>query len=164
MRNLQNDPLLLTPGPLTTSESVKKAMVRDWGSRDLEFIAMTKRVRLGVEEIAGVADGSHVCVLLQGSGTFAVEAAITSLIPRDGRVLVLVNGAYGHRIGRVCDYHGREYFSMETDENVPPNISELEAFLASNADITHVVAVHCETTSGILNPIAEIAKVVRDHQ
>ena len=77
MRNLQNDPLLLTPGPLTTSESVKKAMVRDWGSRDLEFIEMTERVRLGVEEIAGVADSSHVCVLLQGSGTFAVEAAIT---------------------------------------------------------------------------------------
>ena len=164
MRNLQNDPLLLTPGPLTTSESVKKAMVRDWGSRDLEFIAMTERVRLGVEEIAGVADGSHVCVLLQGSGTFAVEAAITSLIPRDGRVLVLVNGAYGHRIGRVCDYHGREYFSMETDENVPPDVAELAAFLASNADITHVIAVHCETTSGILNPIEEIAKVVQDHE
>ena len=65
---------------------------------------------------------------------------------------------------RVCDYHGREYFSMETDENVPPDVAELAAFLASNADITHVVAVHCETTSGILNPIAEIAKVVQDHE
>ena len=164
MRNLQNDPLLLTPGPLTTSESVKKVMVQDWGSRDPEFIAMTARVRIGVEDIAGVADGSHVCVLLQGSGTFAVEAAITSLIPRDGRVLVLVNGAYGHRIRRVCDYHGRKYFSMETDENVPPDVAELAAFLASNADITHVIAVHCETTSGILNPIAEIAKVVQNHE
>ena len=163
MRNLQNDPLLLTPGPLTTSESVKKAMVRDWGSRDLEFIAMTERVRLGVEEIAGVANGSHVCVLLQGSGTFAVEAAITSLIPRDGRVLVLVNGAYGHRINRVCEYHGREYVSLETDEDVPTNVAELARVLVSNADITHVIAVHCETTSGILNPIAEIAGVVHDN-
>ncbi len=164
MINLKNDPLLLTPGPLTTSESVKKAMVRDWGSRDLEFIEMTERVRFGVEEIAGVVDGSHVCVLLQGSGTFAVEAAITSLIPSDGRVLVLVNGAYGHRISRVCEYHGREYVSLETDENVSPDVGELAAYLASNADITHVIAVHCETTSGILNPIAEIAGVVQDHE
>ena len=164
MRNLQNDPLLLTPGPLTTSKSVKKAMVRDWGSRDLEFIEMTERVRLGVEEIAGVANGSHVCVLLQGSGTFAVEAAITSLIPRDGRVLVLVNGAYGHRINRVCEYHGREYVSLETDEDVPTNVAELAGVLASNDDITHVIAVHCETTSGILNPIEEIAGVAQDHE
>ena len=125
---------------------------------------MTERVRLGVEEIAGVSDVSHVCVLLQGSGTFAVEATITSLIPRDGSVLVLVNGAYGHRISRVCEYHGRKYISLETDENVPPDVAKLSALLAANAHITHVIAVHCETTSGILNPIGEIAEVVQDHE
>ena len=94
MGSREKEPLLLTPGPLTTSETVKEAMVRDWGSRDTDFIEMTARVQSRIERIAGVEDGSHVCVLLQGSGTFAVEAAITSLVPPGGKVLVLVNGAY----------------------------------------------------------------------
>ena len=135
-------------------------MVRDWGSRDTDFIEMTARVQNRIEQIAGVEDESHVCVLLQGSGTFAVEAAITSLVPGDGKILVLVNGAYGQRICKICDYHGRKFDVLETDENVPPDAGVIEEYLAQNEDITDVIAVHCETTSGILNPIVEIAQIV----
>ena len=89
-------PLLLTPGPLTTSPTVKQAMLHDWGSRDAAFIEMTARVRSGLTALAGLRgeEASHVCVPLQGSGTFAVEAALQTVIPQDGKLLILVNGAY----------------------------------------------------------------------
>ena len=123
--------LLFTPGPLTTSKSVKEAMLHDWGSRDSSFIDMTKRVRLGLQKIAGVKqnNGSHTCILLQGSGTFATEAAITSFVPRDGKVLVLVNGAYGRRICQMCKYHNRALVSYETEESVPPSLTDLASLL-----------------------------------
>ena len=160
MPDRTQDPLLLTPGPLTTSPTVKQAMLRDWGSRDAEFIEMTARVCREIENIAGVdaAQPSHVCVPIQGSGTFAVEAAITSLVPRDGKVLVLVNGAYGERIVKICDYHQRAVEMLETAENEPSSVADLRAELDADPAISHVVAVHCETTSGILNPLAEIAR------
>ncbi len=152
--------ILLTPGPLTTSRATKQAMLHDWGSRDTEFIDMTARVRTRLEEIAG-AKGTHHCVPLQGSGTFAVEAVIGTMVPRDGKVLVLVNGAYGQRIARICDYTGRAWASCETAENVPPKGEQVTAALKSDPAFTHVAAVHCETTSGVLNPIGEIAEAVR---
>jgi len=160
MSQQTKQPLLLTPGPLTTSQTVKEAMVRDWGSRDTDFIDMTARVCRRIEDIADVSEGSHVCVPLQGSGTFAVEAAVTSLIPPDGKVLILVNGAYGHRISKICEYHDRNFDVLETDENVPPDVNALETKLRSNGDYTDVIAVHCETTSGILNPIEHIAEIL----
>ena len=88
------DPLLLTPGPLTTSAAVKQAMVHDWGSRDAEFIRINKMVLDSIVQLAG-AEGTHVTVPVQGSGTFAVEAMITSFVPKSGKLLVLINGAYG---------------------------------------------------------------------
>ena len=156
------EPLLLTPGPLTTSKSVKEAMLHDWGSRDTSFIDMTERVRLGVENIAGVKQnsGSHTCILIQGSGTFAAEAAITSLVPRDGKVLVLVNGAYGRRFCKICKYHNRAFVPYETEESAPPSLTKLASLLETDPKITDVVVVHCETTSGILNPILEISELV----
>ena len=100
------EPFLLTPGPLTTSRATKEAMLRDWGSRDGEFIAMNARVRRRLLELVS-GDGSHVCVPLQGSGTFIVEAMIGTLVPPDGKLLVLVNGAYGRRMVRMCEYYRR---------------------------------------------------------
>lgn len=150
------DPWLLTPGPLTTSMSVKQAMLRDWGSRDSEFIALNRRVRDRLVTIAG-ANRTHVCVPVQGSGTFAVEATIGTLLPRDGRLLVLVNGAYGKRMVRIAQVMGRSVASIETAENVPVSPSALADALAADATITHVAVVHCETTSGILNPVSEVA-------
>jgi 2-aminoethylphosphonate-pyruvate transaminase len=151
------EPWLLTPGPLTTSPTVKQAMLRDWGSRDTEFIAINRRVRERLVELAG-GGGTHVCVPMQGSGTFAVEAMVGTLLPRrGGKLLALVNGAYGRRIVRMCEYHGRAHVALEWPEDAAVDPARLEASLAADPSITHVAAVHCETTSGVLNPIAEIA-------
>ncbi|MCW5771853.1 MAG: 2-aminoethylphosphonate--pyruvate transaminase [Rhodospirillaceae bacterium] len=153
------DPLLLTPGPLTTSRAVKQAMVHDWGSRDANFIAINGAVR---QQIVAIAQGGadYTAVPMQGSGTFAVEAMLTSFVPRDGKVLLLVNGAYGHRAAKICAIAGRAHLVHETPEDTPPDLAKLDRALAADAGITHVFAVHCETTSGILNPLAEIAAIV----
>src|SRR3982750_4767885 len=153
------DPLLLTPGPLTTSATVKQAMVHDWGSRDAGFIAINKMVLEKIVELAG-ADGTHVTVPMQGSGTFAVEAMITSFVPKTGKLLVLINGAYGQRAKRIAEIAGRAVVTHETPEDTPPDLAAIERLLAGDKAITHVFAVHCETTSGILNPIVEIAALV----
>jgi len=153
------DPLLLTPGPLTTSKSVKEVMVHDWGSRDAAFLAINRAVLDEILAMAG-GDGTHVTVPIQGSGTFAVEAMITSFVPKDGKVLLLVNGAYGHRAAKICAIAGRAHRILETPEDTPPDLALLDATLAADPAITHVFAVHCETTSGILNPIGDIARAV----
>lgn len=153
------DPILLTPGPLTTSAETKRAMLHDWGSRDRAFIETNARVLARLVAIAGGA-GSHAAVPIQGSGTFAVEATLGTLVPRTGKALVLVNGAYGRRMVRILDYAGRAHATLETPEDTPPDLARLDQTLATDAAITHVLAIHCETTSGILNPIEDIARVV----
>ena len=161
MKN-QNEPLLLTPGPLTTSPATKAAMQRDWGSRDAEFIALNARIRERLTALAGAQD-SHVCVPVQGSGTFAVEATVGTLLPRDGKMLVMVNGAYGQRIARICRIIGRACETIETPEDVPNDPRALDAALAADPTISHVAVIHCETTTGILNPVAAMAEVVERH-
>jgi len=158
MAEAARDPLLLTPGPLTTAESTKQAMLHDWGSRDSAFIAMTARVRRRLADIAG--GGDLVAVPLQGSGTFVVEAALGTFVPRDGKVLVLVNGAYGLRMARILEVMSRAHTTLETPEDVPASPAAVDGVLAGDPAITHVAMVHCETTSGILNPVGEIAGVV----
>jgi 2-aminoethylphosphonate-pyruvate transaminase len=162
MSNRSREPYLLTPGPLTTSATVKRAMLRDWGSRDRAFIALNARVRTRLVELAGAA-GSHVAVPLQGSGTFVVEAMLGTLVSRDGKLLVLVNGAYGQRMVRMAGYHGRQVAVLETPEDQPNDPGALDRMLAQERAISHVAAVQCETTSGILNPIERIAEVTARH-
>lgn len=157
------DPYLLTPGPLTTSATVKQAMLHDYGSRDSTFIEINARILDRLVDIVNGAD-THVCVPLQGSGTFVVEAMIGCFVPADGKLLILINGAYGHRIAKICDYYKRDYLIQESLEDVPNNTEELDKTLAKNADISHVVMVYCETTTGILNPIREISEIVARHQ
>jgi 2-aminoethylphosphonate-pyruvate transaminase len=156
------DPLLLTPGPLTTSKTVKQAMVHDWGSRDQAFIAINKAV---LEELPRIVNGTgtHVTVPMQGSGTFAVEAMLTTFVPPAGKALLLINGAYGQRARKILEVARRKVVVHETPEDRPPDLVKVEALLKSDAEITHVFAVHCETTSGILNPIAEIARLAEQH-
>jgi 2-aminoethylphosphonate-pyruvate transaminase len=151
--------ILLTPGPLTTSDTVRRAMLHDWGSRSPAFIEMTARIRDRLTALAGGAD-SHVCVPVQGSGTFAVEATLGTLVPRDGKVLVLSNGAYCRRMVRILEIIGRACETCETAEDTPPDPAEVARRLNADPAITHVAAVHCETTSGILNPVEEIAAAV----
>jgi len=163
MNSTAQEPWLLTPGPLTTSLRTKQAMLHDWGSRDANFIETNRRVRSQLLDIADASD-THVCVPLQGSGTFVVEATIATLLPRDGKALILVNGAYGQRMAKMIDYLGRAYTVLETPEDTQPSLDDLESTLVADKAITHVLAVHCETTSGIINPIEEIAKVVSRQQ
>jgi 2-aminoethylphosphonate-pyruvate transaminase len=159
---MTNDPYLLTPGPLTTSMATKKAMLHDWGSRDENFIEATAKLRQRLLAIANAQD-SHVCVPLQGSGTFVVEATIGTLIPKDAKALILINGAYGRRMADILKTMGRAYLTLETPEDVPSDTNALDSALKSDPAITHVLAVHCETTSGILNPISEIAAITANH-
>jgi 2-aminoethylphosphonate-pyruvate transaminase len=156
------DPLLLTPGPLTTSKRVKEVMVHDWGSRDATFLRINDEVLARVRDVVQGGE-EFVTVPMQGSGTFAVEAMLTTFVPQDGTVLLLINGAYGHRARRICEIAGRTLIVHETPEDTPPNLGDVERMLAGTPSITHVFAVHCETTSGILNPIAEIAALAVRH-
>lgn len=153
------EPYLLTPGPLTTSYPVKQAMLRDWGSWDGEFRAMTQDMRDRLLAMLGDGSDDFDCVPIQGSGSFAVEAMLGSFIPKDGKVLVLANGAYGLRSAQTLAYLGRDYVLLNKGDYLPPRGDEVAQILADDPAITHVVAIHCETSSGILNPVEEISDV-----
>ena len=158
----QRDPILLTPGPLTTSMRTKEAMLRDWGSWDSDFNSITTRVRQRLLEIVNGSD-THECVPMQGSGTFSVEAAIGTVVPREGHVLVPNNGAYCARIARICKTLGRTLTTLDYSEDVQVNPADIDAALSRDPSITHVALVHCETGTGVLNPLAEVAEVVERH-
>jgi len=159
MSNFSRDPILLTPGPLTTALPTRMAMLRDWGSWDSHFNAITAVVRERLCAIVGAGD-AHTCVPMQGSGTFSVEASVQTLVPRNGHLLVLVNGAYGKRFTRLAQMMGRRVSVFETAENVQTTAADVERLLVADPSITHVGLVHCETSTGILNPLREIAEVV----
>ncbi len=152
------DPILLTPGPLTTSLPTKMAMLRDWGSWDAEFNAVTAQVRTKLADIVHARD-THTCVPMQGSGTFAIEAAVNTLVPRTGHVLVLINGAYGRRFAKLTEMMGREVTTFETADDVPCTADDVDRLLDKDPSITHVGLIHCETSTGIRNPLAAIAEV-----
>jgi 2-aminoethylphosphonate-pyruvate transaminase len=153
---MDRDRILLTPGPLTTTLRTKLAMLRDWGSWDADFNAVTARVRASLLKIVH-GEQSHVVVPLQGSGTFSVEAAVATVVPRDGHVLVLDNGAYCKRAARLTSLMGRRCTVLPFDESAPVSAAAVERQLAQDASITHVVLVHCETGAGVLNPLPEVA-------
>jgi len=155
---MDRERILLTPGPLTTSLRTKLAMLRDWGSWDAEFNAVTARVRASLLEIAH-AQGSHVVVPLQGSGTFSVEAAVATVVPREGHVLVLDNGAYCKRAARLTGMMGRRCTVLPFDDAEPVSARALDDKLGQDTSITHVVMIHCETGAGVLNPLEEVALV-----
>ena len=156
------DPILLTPGPLTTTLETKAAMLRDWGSWDAAFNAVTANVRKRLLDIVN-GHATHVCVPMQGSGTFSVEAAVNTTVPRDGHLLVLINGAYGKRLAKLAQMMGRRVSTFETADDVPTTADDVDRLLAKDASITHVGLIHCETSTGILNPLAAIAAVVARH-
>lgn len=151
------EPYLLTPGPLTTSIEVKRAMLRDWGSWDEDFRALTADLRRRLLALLGDGADAYECIPMQGSGTFGVEAMLGSFLPRDGKILVLSNGAYGARAAETVRYLGRELTVIDKGDYLPPRGEEVSAAIATDPAITHVLAIHCETSSGILNPLAEIA-------
>jgi 2-aminoethylphosphonate-pyruvate transaminase len=154
--------ILFTPGPLTTSETVKQSMIRDLGSRDTEFLAVVKRIRCQLLELGQVADGSYETVLMQGSGTFAVESVLSSVIPHSGKLLVAINGAYGHRMAMIANVLRIPCETIVFDECTPVVMERVRLTLAKDQAITHVGAIHCETSTGILNPVAELGHTVNE--
>jgi 2-aminoethylphosphonate-pyruvate transaminase len=155
------DKLLFTPGPLITSRKVKQATLRDLGSRDYEFIEIVSDIRQRLLEIGGVAGIGYEAIVMQGSGTFSLESVVSSTIPPGGKLLVIINGAYGRRIAQIAKVHNIEVIPLTFLENQVPNLAEVEAALSADRDITCVAVIHCETTTGLINPIQEIGKIVK---
>ena len=155
-------PILLTPGPLTTSDRTRQAMLRDWGSWDGDFNQITARIRQNVLRIVN-GEATHECVPMQGSGTFSVEAAIGTLTPKNAHVLVPNNGAYCARLARISKVLGRKTSTIDYTEAQQVSPADVDKALAADPSITHVALVHCETGAGVLNPLHEIALVVAKH-
>ncbi|MFO1217290.1 MAG: 2-aminoethylphosphonate--pyruvate transaminase [Burkholderiaceae bacterium] len=153
---MDRDRILLTPGPLTTTLRTKLAMLKDWGSWDADFNAVTAGLRKSLLDIVHGHD-SHVLVPLQGSGTFSVEAAVATLVPRSGHVLVPDNGAYCKRAARLTQMMDRKATVLPCPEDAPISPAAVEAALKADASITHVILIHCETGTGVENPLAEVA-------
>ena len=149
-------PYLLTPGPLTTSTKTKEAMLVDWGSWDKAFNRLTAQVCSRLLKIAR-GENTHVCVPLQGSGTFAVEAAIGTLLPQHAKVLVPSNGAYCERMLTILKRQGKKIVRLAFPENSPVMCDDIKAMLQADNSITHVALVHCETSTGVMNPLDSVA-------
>lgn len=158
------DKLLFTPGPLTTSVTVKQAMMHDLGSRDVGFIDLVRDIRRRLLQLGGVDDGTYEAVLLQGSGTFGVESVLSSVIPRDGKLLVSINGAYGRRMADIARTLKIETATIISAESRPIDPRQIEETLARDPAITHLGAIHCETTTGILNPVEQLGYLARAHR
>src|SRR5262245_27242465 len=156
---MAQSPLLFMPGPLTTQLETRRAMLNDWGSREPAFIAMTAELRRRLLDVAG-GRSSYVAIPVQGSGTFIVEAAIGTLVRPSDVLLVLANGAYGERMIEIAQRLGRRVEALRWPEDQAVEPGTVERTLTDNPTITHVALVHCETTSGLLNPLAEVAAVV----
>ena len=159
---MDRDRILLTPGPLTTTLRTKLAMLKDWGSWDSDFISITASLRQRLLDTVHGHD-THVVVPLQGSGTFSVEAAVATVVPRDGHVLVLDTGASCKRAAKLTEMMGRRASVMAFNEDEPVSAAALDARLKAVSSVTHVVLIHCETGTGVENPLAEVAAVCERH-
>ncbi|MAE64067.1 MAG: 2-aminoethylphosphonate--pyruvate transaminase [Phycisphaeraceae bacterium] len=155
------DPILFTPGPLTTSGTVKRAMQRDLGSRDQRFIETVARVRARLLSIAGADDERYASIPVQGAGTFGIESVFASCTPPGGKWLIVSNGAYGERMVRMLDMLAVPYAVTRSPENRPPDATAVASALDADSRITHVAIVHCETTTGIMNDIEAVGRVAQ---
>ena len=154
--------ILLSTGPLTTSQTVKEAMLTDWCTWDEDYnLHIVEEIRKSLVSLATQHTGDYTSILLQGSGTYCVEAVICSGIKPGDKLLILSNGAYGDRMGNIAEYHGISYDMLAFDDTEQVSVSSVADYLSHNAEITHVAVVHCETTTGVLNPLKEIAHLVK---
>jgi 2-aminoethylphosphonate-pyruvate transaminase len=157
------DKILFTPGPLTTSQTVKQAMLRDFGSRDFDFIELVKDIRRRLLALGEVSQGVYEAIIMQGSGTFGLEAVLSSTIPPDGKLLVLINGAYGQRIAQIGEVLNIAVTRLTFPENERVGGTAVSSALTKDPTITHIVVVHCETTTGIINPVRDIGRIAKQH-
>lgn len=154
---------LLTPGPLTTTRTVKEEMLFDRCTWDEEYKRITQKIRSQLLQLAGASSELYTAVLMQGSGSFGVESVITTAIGKKDKCLIVTNGAYGERIVTMAKYIGINYDTYSVDYNSLPEADEIRNILEKDKDITHIVMVHCETTTGILNPIEDVAKLAKKY-
>ncbi|MCC0706261.1 2-aminoethylphosphonate--pyruvate transaminase [Clostridioides sp. ES-S-0190-01] len=159
----ENDYILLTPGPLSTTKSVRASMLKDWCTWDVEYNDLVQDVRRRLVSLATKNTEKYTSVLMQGSGTFSVEATIGSTIPKNGKLLVIANGAYGKRMKDICSYLNIEYVDCTFSDVEAVDLNRVENLLKENKDITHISMVHCETTTGRLNPIQDIGKIAKKY-
>lgn len=158
------DNTLFTPGPVTTSLRTKQLMLHDIGSRDYEFLNLVQVIKSKLINIAECTKDDYDVIFMQGSGTFGLESVITSAIPPDGKLLVIINGAYGKRILEIAEMAKIQTVQLEYRENRRPDLNEIDSTLKKDKDITSVAFVHCETTTGILNELDQISKVVKKYE
>jgi 2-aminoethylphosphonate-pyruvate transaminase len=155
------DKLLFTPGPLTTSDAAKRNMMRDVGSRDPDFIATVRSIRARLLDVAGVSSDEYTVVLIPGSGTYGIEAAVGSVVRPEGRLLVLANGAYGERMVRIAGVLRITVAITRWPEDEAVGRDGLEEALADGPEVSAVAVVHCETTTGLLNPVEDLARMAK---
>lgn len=158
---MSRDKILLTPGPLTTTLRTKLAMLNDWGSWDNDFKAVTAKLRAALLDIIK-NNGEYVVIPMQGSGTFSVEAAIGTVLPRDGHILVLDNGAYCKRMAAISEKMDRQTTLLSFPESEKVNVETVRQALEADKSITHIGLIHCETGTGIINPLKEISDLCRE--
>ncbi len=151
---------LLTPGPLTTTDTVKQEMLFDHCTWDDDYKAITQRIRTQLLELAHVSEQEYTAVLMQGSGTFGVESVLSSVIGAKEKLLICANGAYGERMGEIARFNQIPYTQYDEHYNRVPSAEKIERMLREDPSITHVAMVHSETTTGILNDIESVGKVV----
>jgi len=157
------DKLLFTPGPLTTSQTVKQAMLHDFGSRDAYFIKIVREIRSKLLKLGNVSqEMGYETVIMQGSGTFGIESVLSSAVPKNGKLLVAINGSYGERIAKIASIHQLPHIILACEENELPDL-EQASLLLEDGGFTHMAIVHCETTSGILNPIQAFGDLAKRH-
>lgn len=159
----ENPYVLLTPGPLSTTKGVRASMLQDWCTWDKDYNEIVQGIRTSLVRLGSKSD-AYTAVLMQGSGTFSVESALGTLMPRNGStLLILSNGAYGDRMASIAQYAGIPVVKHSALEMRTFDLDELEHALQTNPSITAVAVVHCETTTGILNPIEEIGRRVKHY-
>ncbi|WP_325529829.1 2-aminoethylphosphonate--pyruvate transaminase [Sporomusa sp.] len=154
---------LLTPGPLTTSSAVKEEMLFDRCTWDDEYKQITQKIRKQLLEIAAVSPEEYTSVLLQGSGSFGVEAVLTTAIKPKDKCLILTNGAYGERIVIMAACLGLQHAVHSVQYDKAPAAADIRKIVENDQAITHIVMVHCETTTGIVNPIEDIAAIAKEY-
>ena len=134
--------------------------MRDLGSRDFEFIKTVSEIRTELLALAGVTkEDGYESVIIQGSGTFGIESVLSSVVGNNDHLLILINGAYGERMLKIATVHDLKVSVIRYSENRVPDHRDVENILQKEISITHVAMVHCETTTGIFNPLNEIGAI-----
>lgn len=154
---------LLTPGPLTTTEAVKKEMLFDRCTWDDEYKSITQKIRKELLDIGNVHEEDYTAVLMQGSGTFAVESVITSTVGEKDKLLIIANGAYGERIVQIAEHISLNHVIYNNEYDEHPDMDKVKEILDKDTEITHIAMVHCETTTGILNPIEDLSVIAKEY-